>query len=420
MRKFNRGRMLAAAFSMVLVTGGGLVMSSATAGAITCGPVDPTIPDGDLGSLRVLLENSDATGCTTVTLEPGATYELDHDDGDIDIYADMVIEGNGATIRQTRQGSRVLDTEFSLTLRQVTITGGREVDDAGGLRSDNFEETLTIIDSTFVDNAAEGDGGAFEADGDVTVIASTFNGNCSEDTGGAADFSGESSTVVNSTFTDNTSPEDGALDLDGELLTIVYSTIVANSHVENVDCGIVATAQEEPEPAEADDEDVEVAQGGEPANISISVSRQEQQLRSFGTVVALPIGGPNCADDDDPEKGPLPNTDSAGYNFSDDATCGFEDPTDQQDAGDPALGALGPNGGPTETMVPDATSPLLNAIPIDACGDGDEFAGFAVTTDQRGVTRPQETGCEIGSVEVEPPPPAPEPAAIVLEPTFTG
>ena len=77
------------------------------------------------------------------------------DDGglDIDVYADMVIEGNGATIRQELAG-RVLETDFSLTLHNVTITGGREDDDAGGVRSTNSDETLTVVDSTFVDNAA--------------------------------------------------------------------------------------------------------------------------------------------------------------------------------------------------------------------------------------------------------------------------
>ena len=420
MSTFSGARLLTVLVAAVLATGGALVVSSVPAGAGTCGPVDPSIPDGDPGSLRNLLENTNATGCTTVTLEPGATYVLD--DSDIDIWADMVIEGNGATIRQTEPGSRVLDTDFSLTLRQVTITGGRSDDDAGGVRSDNSDETLTVENSTFVDNGTEGDGGAFEAEGNAVVIASTFTNNCAESTGGAVDFSGDTNTVVNSTFTGNTSDHDGAIDLDGDELTTVYSTIVANVVVEDADCGVTATSDEvdEVDGVDADSsDDVDVAAAGEPASISITATNDEALLRSFGTVIALPQGGPNCADDT-VEKGPLPNTESAGYNFSDDASCGFEDPTDQQDAGDPALGALGPNGGPTETMVPDATSPLLNAIPIDACGDGDAFAGFEVTTDQRGVARPQETGCEIGSVEVEPPPPAPEPAAIVLEPTFTG
>jgi hypothetical protein len=94
---------------------------------------------------------------------------------------------------------------------------------------------------------------------------------------------------------------------------------------------------------------------------------------------------------------------SLGYNFSDDDTCGFTNAAvgDRQNAGNPGLGALAANGGPTPTLLPAVTSPLVNFIPIAVCGGGDTIAGSPVTTDQRGISRPQETGCEIGSVELE-------------------
>ena len=115
---------------------------------------------------------------------------------------------------------------------------------------------------------------------------------------------------------------------------------------------------------------------------------------------------PNCEVDLNP-------TVSSGYNFSDDDTCGFTNVAtgDRENAGDPGVGALADNGGPTQTMLPSSASPLLNFIPISACGSGDTLAGFAVTTDQRGITRRQETGCEIGSVEVQ---------GVVLVVRFTG
>jgi len=161
------------------------------------------------------------------------------------------------------------------------------------------------------------------------------------------------------------------------------------------------TAAEEQEAL--DEEGVDALGDGEPANISVEELRSEDpaRLSVFGTVVALPEGGPNC--DNGEDEGPLVKTESAGYNFFDDATCGFKNTAagNRESAGDPGLGALASNGGPTQTLLPSAASPLLDFIPLASCGGGDGLAGFAVTTDQRGVTRPQGPGCEIGSVEVE-------------------
>ena len=131
--------------------------------------------------------------------------------------------------------------------------------------------------------------------------------------------------------------------------------------------------------------------------------------------MALPLGGgQNCA---------YIRDDPVGYNFSDDDSCGFSATTDKQNAGDPLLGALAGNGGPTLTRLPQSGSPLIDAIPNANCGDGDTLAGFAVTTDQRHLARPEQSGgkCDIGAVEVQlPPAPAPAPAAVVIVPKFTG
>src|SRR5690606_9614127 len=75
-----------------------------------------------------------------------------------------------------------------------------------------------------------------------------------------------------------------------------------------------------------------------------------------------------------------------------DGTCGFVGAGDSTGPAD--LGALADNGGPTETMLPEPGSPLLDAIPAAACPDD-------VVMDQRGVARPQGFGCDIGAVEVE-------------------
>ena len=61
--------------------------------------------------------------------------------------------------------------------------------------------------------------------------------------------------------------------------------------------------------------------------------------------------------------------------------------------GDPRLGSLAPNGGPTRTR---ALLPGSGAIDLVA-------AAVCPTTDQRGVARPQGTGCEAGAYEIAPP-----------------
>ena len=120
------------------------------------------------------------------------------------------------------------------------------------------------------------------------------------------------------------------------------------------------------------------------------------------SVVAQPQGAVNCVEFD-------VATNDVGYNFSDDTSCGFTNPTSNvKTPNDPVLGALANNGGPTQTLLPLAGSPLLDAIPPASCG---------AAVDQRGITRPQGTGCDIGAVEVEVVTPAP---AAIVTPKFTG
>jgi len=100
-------------------------------------------------------------------------------------------------------------------------------------------------------------------------------------------------------------------------------------------------------------------------------------------------------------------------------SCHFLDATDKQGSGagfDPLLGSLAANGGPTQTLLPQTGSPLIDAIPTAACSGGNTLATFAVTTDQRLLVRPDVVNqkCDIGSVEIQTEVPP------VIQPTFTG
>jgi CSLREA domain-containing protein len=60
-------------------------------------------------------------------------------------------------------------------------------------------------------------------------------------------------------------------------------------------------------------------------------------------------------------------------------------------AGDPKLGALADNGGPTQTMALQAGSAALDVVPTTGAG--------CESVDQRGVTRPHGTACDAGAYE---------------------
>jgi len=364
---------------------------------------------GDEASFRTAWDTA-----TEITLTANITLTCANGDADRSSNDPVVLDGAGLTIAlEAGCNDRVLDQngDGNTTLRNVTVTGGNTDSDGGGYEHDGTG-SLTIESSTFANNTGCSEGGGVESENDVPVIVrnSTFVGNRSGDEAAIDLDEGGDLLVVNSTFTGNVANSHGAIYAEGgssQTITLVYATVVGN--VETTDaCTAAASLEAEAvEPEDAAGDEVEPQDAGEPANISMDDS---YTLRSFGSVVARPQGTgaptPNCEIATNP-------TISSGYNFSDDATCGFTNTAtgDRENAGDPLVGALASNGGPTQTMLPQTGSPLLNFIPIASCGGGDALAGFAVTTDQRGVSRPQATGCEIGSVEVE---------VVVVEPTFTG
>ena len=279
----------------------------------------------------------------------------------------------------------------------VTVTNSSVNDNTAFAGGGITGETVTLTSSTVSDNTAfvefapdptGSDGGGIFSFGATTLTDSTVSGNTADFAGGGI-RAGGTVKLANSTISGNTAEaSDGGGILTEGVLTLVYATVVQNT-----------------------------ASSG--ANVHSTTT-----LTSFGSAVALPLGGGgNCV--------LVGATTSHGFNFSDDASCGFTNAAvgDRENAGTPLLGALDDNGGPTQTRLPQTDSPLLDALPPASCqADG----AVGITTDQRGVGRPEGVGCDIGAVEVEvapsPPttrPPSPQagpsPAApVALVPTFTG
>jgi hypothetical protein len=105
----------------------------------------------------------------------------------------------------------------------------------------------------------------------------------------------------------------------------------------------------------------------------------------FANVIALntAVTGPDCDG----------SATSDGDNlFTDRTNCTLNTVVGDRVTAAPKLGTLAANGGPTKTIALMAGSPALDQVPAQACHT-------AVTTDQRGVARPQGTKCDEGAFE---------------------
>jgi hypothetical protein len=418
-----RLRSFFALFGVVAISAVGLVALAPAAVADSIGPVDASIPDGDAGALRDVLGNQVGDG-DTVVVQAGATYQLTcNGGGDLETSAFVIVQGNGATIEQTCD-ELVWDASGDLTLDSLTITGGFDDDDrpAGGIHFDG--EELIITNSSIVDNATCGDGGGINMDGGdlLHIENSTIAGNSAGTEGGAISSHSDSEAtfeIINSTITDNNADVGGAIfNHDGSPLTLVYVTMASNAADSPGPACELSEGAGDDAGASATEGDVDALANGTAANIEFDEA--DSILTTFGSVIALPIEGPNCnVEVDVAPAAALGNTVSNGYNYSDDESCDLTGTGDRQGAADPQLLALGANGGPTLTRAPAEGSPLIDGVALDACHpDG-------ITTDQRGVVRPQRTACDVGAGELEArtptrtPTPEPAPAAIVT-PRFTG
>ncbi|MGO9601836.1 MAG: choice-of-anchor Q domain-containing protein [Candidatus Binataceae bacterium] len=240
----------------------------------------------------------------------------------------LMIDGGGQTIAGAG-AYQVFVVDSGATLTLNNLTiATGSAASGGGVYN---RGTLKVTNSTFSDNGAT-NGGAIYNRGTLIVANSTFSGNSAFSYGGAIANDGTLN-VTSSTFSSNSASVDGG-GIYNRATATVSNSILANENT-----------------------------GG---NCSGAIT--------YGT---------NC-----------------GYNISDDGTCAFGTTSTVAngdaigDNVDPLLATAGlnNNGGPTETIGLQATSPAIGAVPLAAC---------AVTTDQRGAPRPAPgyPACDIGASE---------------------
>jgi hypothetical protein len=348
----------------------------------------------------------------------------------------LTVDGHGHTIMQTCAANGVLqaDGTASTAFANITLTGG-QANTGGGLKT---KGPTTFTNSQVIGNAAVSSGGGISALaplGTVTLTNSSVANNQSAAGGGGIETAG-TATLTDSTVDHNTTTGGGGGIAAVAGVTLTRSTISHNTSTAGG--GGIGAASVTATNATISNNTAGVAGGGGitagTATLAYTTLAQNQSslganliaptLTSFGSVVALPIGGgANCV---------TTLTNSDGYNFADDSSCSFNQAGigDRQNAGNPNLGALGNNGGPTATLLPQTGSPLIDAIPDPACQTAPLATG--ITTDQRSLARPSlpSGACDVGAVEVQVPvvpptspataPAAPPAGTIASTPRFTG
>lgn len=312
------------------------------------------------------------------------------------VTGDLTIQGPGVTIDGSYLYQAIqVAPGASLTLDSLTI------EDASGEYGGGIlnEGTLAVNNCTFDTNAGAYGGAICNTGGTVTVSESTFLNNSGGNGGGSiANIPGGGSTgaliVLDSTFDGNTTSGDGAAIYNddsgglGATATVTNCTFSGNTAIDMGGSiynfhgdGIGATATVT----------ASTFSGNSASNGGGGIYNSDGTVNVKSTILASSTGG-NCAVA--PSGGAIGD---AGYNISDDTSCGFAG-----DGVNPLLDTAGltDNGGPTYTIALQSTSPALDAIPVADCTDQ---SGNAIITDQRGEPRPDnnEAECDIGAFEYQ-------------------
>lgn len=332
------------------------------------------------------------SGADIITL-PSGTYTLSlagrlenaNATGDLDITSSLTINGGGArtTIIDANDIDRVLDVQASTTvvINDVTIQNGNanqtggdgspgtSGEDGGGIRANGGSISLTINDSRLTSNNAYDDGGGLSTNTSTTTATinrSLFDNNSavgsSNDNGGALNaWPGGNIIVNNTTISNNTSGNGGAgaIFSQGGVVTVNHTTITGNSDLNG---GAAALS---------------LCCGG--------VITIENSIVAGNSTVACDAG-----------------VTSNGYNIV--GLNGSANGCPSGGTGDQILaGAIGTllnttlanNGGSTDTHALVSGGVAVNQIP-----NGTNGCGTTYTTDQRGVTRPQNSTCDAGAYEL--------------------
>jgi hypothetical protein len=353
---------------------------------------------GTVTELIAAINTANSTG-QEIHLAPNGNYVLTAVHNTIDglnglpiITGNVIIQGDGATITRQSGSSnfRIFQVASGATLHVDTLTVSNGNAASGGGISNSG--TLSLTNSTVSDNSATSWGGGILnwEGGTVSVTDSTVSGNTSLHASGGGIVSLTDSTVSGNTA----SSGGGILNWEGGTVSLTNSTVSGNTASSGGGGGILNDATLTLTSSTVSGNDA-TENGGGILNYGYGT------LTLTGSLVAgntAKLEGPDVlgAVASGSTYNLLGNgTDMSGLTDGEDGNLvgtadipidpGFE----LDEEGKPYLKD---NGGPTRTIALQAGSPAIDHIPVGAC---------AVETDQRGVDRPQGTGCDIGAFELE-------------------
>jgi CSLREA domain-containing protein len=332
--------------------------------------------DADPGSLRqaMLDANTNSSGAQTILFEPvffSTTRTINLASVLPNIACSMTINGPGAnllTVRRDTGGNYrifTINSGRTVTLSGLTITEGNVTGSGGGIANGG---TLTVTNCQIIGNTASIFGGGISNNGTLTVTGSTIANNSANGgstSGGIDHASPLPLTLLNTTVSGN-SATNAAGGNGGGLWTFGPATIT-NCTITN--------------------------------NLAAGSNSAGGVLRANGTTTILnSLIAANQNNSTVPDVLATDNTGitSTGFNLIGNVgtVTAFNQTGDQTGTGaaplNPVLGALGNNGGPTQTHALLAGSPAINA----------GTATGAPATDQRGVSRPQGAAVDIGAFEL--------------------
>jgi hypothetical protein len=305
----------------------------------------------------------------------------------------------GATIRLASQLtlSKNVTIDGSALATPLTISGDTNNDGTGDVRAFtvNSGVTATLKKLTITKGSALSYappyGGAIYNEGDLTIVNSSLTSNQGDYAGAVGNWG--TLRVRGSTFASNQANHQGGAIMNFGTLDIANSTITANSAgsygggISNVERGATTLAnvtiwQNAANAANLADS---TATSGGGIYVSGTATANPSVLAYANTLIAGSTKGNDC------------EIRLARSTLSVNQSNFVGDGTGQCSAaysGNPLLGALANNGGPTQTAAPSVGSPV-----IDAGNDAYCASAQVGNVDQRGVTRPWGAHCDIGAVE---------------------